>query len=327
MSSVVLSGVRKLFGTIKVVKGVDLEVRDRELVVFVGPSGCGKSTLLPMIAGLEDVDYGSILIAGKDATERAPAKRGVAMMFQNCALYPHMSVYDNMACGLRHADLPKAEVDRRVRDAATLLQITELLTRRPKSMSGGHRQRVAIGRAIGRKPEVFLLDEPLSNLVAALRVEMRSQIARLPPELRATMIFVTHDQVEAMTLADRIVVQRGGAHRTDRHAARGLPPPRQHLCGAVHRLSSDQPFSRARAVANGRSDGASAGGRWRRHLPRDLSQPGCGGSGDLGHPPRKAARRCRRYRGCAQRSRALRALWRRDDPASGIRRRHTHGQA
>lgn len=207
MSSVVLSGVRKLFGTIEVIKGIDLVVQDKELVVFVGPSGCGKSTLLRMIAGLEDVDYGSILIGGQDVTERAPAQRGVAMVFQNYALYPHMSVHDNMAYGLRRAGLPRAEVDKRVRDGAALLQITELLSRRPKSMSGGQRQRVAIGRAIVRKPEVFLFDEPLSNLDAALRVATRIEIAQLKESMpNSTMIYVTHDQVEAMTLASRIVV-------------------------------------------------------------------------------------------------------------------------
>ena len=210
MSSVILSGVRKLFGVIEVIKGIDLVIEDRELVVFVGPSGCGKSTLLRMIAGLEDVDYGSVKIGGQDVTERAPATRGVAMVFQNYALYPHMSAYDNLAYGLRRARIARDEVDARVRAAANLLQITELLDRRPKSMSGGQRQRVAIGRAIVRKPEVFLFDEPLSNLDASLRVEMRSQIAKLHRELQTTMIFVTHDQVEAMTLADRIVVLKGG---------------------------------------------------------------------------------------------------------------------
>jgi multiple sugar transport system ATP-binding protein len=210
MGAVVLSGVRKFYGAVEVVKGIDLTVADRELVVFVGPSGCGKSTLLRMIAGLEDVDAGTIHIAGRDVTDLAPAQRGVAMVFQNYALYPHMTAYDNMAYGLRRAGLPRAEIDARVRDTASLLQITELLARRPKAMSGGQRQRVAIGRAIVRKPEVFLFDEPLSNLDASLRVETRSQIARLHRNLQATMIFVTHDQVEAMTLADRIVVLNAG---------------------------------------------------------------------------------------------------------------------
>jgi len=210
MGAVQLTGVRKLFGAMEVIKGIDLTVQDGELVVFVGPSGCGKSTLLRMIAGLEDVDYGVVSIAGVDVTELAPARRGVAMVFQNYALYPHMSAYDNLAYGLRRTGLGRAEVEARVQETAALLQITELLPRRPKAMSGGQRQRVAIGRAIARKPEVFLFDEPLSNLDAALRVEMRSQIARLHHELKATMIFVTHDQVEAMTLADRIVVLNAG---------------------------------------------------------------------------------------------------------------------
>jgi len=210
MGAVTLEGVRKLFGTLEVIKGIDLTIADRELVVFVGPSGCGKSTLLRMIAGLEDVDYGAITIAGRDVTEAAPATRGVAMVFQNYALYPHMTAYDNLAYGLRRAGLPRADIDQRVRDTARMLQITDLLARRPKAMSGGQRQRVAIGRAIVRQPQVFLFDEPLSNLDASLRVEMRSQIARLHRELAATMIFVTHDQVEAMTLADRIVVLNGG---------------------------------------------------------------------------------------------------------------------
>ena len=210
MASVTLSGIRKLYNQFEVIKGVDLTIADRELVVFVGPSGCGKSTLLRMIAGLEDIDYGTIAIGDRDVTELAPARRGVAMVFQNYALYPHMSAYDNMAYGLRRAGLKPDDVDRRVRKTAALLQIEELLPRRPKAMSGGQRQRVAIGRAIVRNPDVFLFDEPLSNLDAALRVEMRSQIARLHLELQATMIFVTHDQVEAMTLADRIVVLNAG---------------------------------------------------------------------------------------------------------------------
>jgi len=210
MGAVRLSGVRKLYGAVEVIKGVDLTVEAGELVVFVGPSGCGKSTLLRMIAGLEDVDYGRVEIAGRDVTEAPPARRGVAMVFQNYALYPHMTAFDNLAYGLRRAGVPRDEVTRSVRETAAMLQITELLARKPGAMSGGQRQRVAIGRAIIRKPEVFLFDEPLSNLDAALRVEMRSQIARLHHDLRATMIFVTHDQVEAMTLADRIVVLNAG---------------------------------------------------------------------------------------------------------------------
>ncbi len=210
MGSVILSGVRKSYGDVEVIKGIDLTVADRELCVFVGPSGCGKSTLLRMIAGLEDIDAGSVLIDGVDVTEAAPAKRGLAMVFQNYALYPHMNAYDNMAYGLRRAGLAKEDVDRRVRAAARKLQIEALLDRRPKQMSGGQRQRVAIGRAIVREPKVFLFDEPLSNLDAALRIETRAQIAGLHQDLKATMIYVTHDQIEAMTLADKIVVLRSG---------------------------------------------------------------------------------------------------------------------
>jgi multiple sugar transport system ATP-binding protein len=210
MAGVTLRAVRKLFGALEVIKGIDLDIADRELVVFVGPSGCGKSTLLRMIAGLEDVDYGDILIDGRDVTELAPAKRGVAMVFQNYALYPHMTARDNLAYGLRRAGKSRAETDSRVLAAARMLQIEELLDRLPRAMSGGQRQRVAIGRAIVREPQVFLFDEPLSNLDASLRVDMRGQIARLHRDLAATMIFVTHDQVEAMTLATRIVVLRAG---------------------------------------------------------------------------------------------------------------------
>ena len=210
MGSVTLEGVRKLYGALEVIKGIDLAVAHGELAVLVGPSGCGKSTLLRMIAGLEDAAYGTVAIDGRDVTEMAPARRGVAMVFQGYALYPHMTAYGNMAYGLRRAGLPTPEVDRRVRDAARLLQIEPLLDRRPRAMSGGQRQRVAIGRAIVREPKAFLFDEPLSNLDASLRVETRAQIARLHRELGATMIFVTHDQVEAMTLADRIVVLNAG---------------------------------------------------------------------------------------------------------------------
>ena len=210
MASVTISGVVKDYDSLRVVHGVDLEIADGEFTVFVGPSGCGKSTLLRMIAGLEDISGGEISIGGQVVNEIAPAKRGVAMVFQTYALYPHMSVFDNMAFGLRQAAAPKEEVDRRVREAAAILQIEELLERKPRLLSGGQRQRVAIGRAIVREPEVFLFDEPLSNLDAALRVQTRLEIARLHQRLGATMIYVTHDQVEAMTLADRIVVLRDG---------------------------------------------------------------------------------------------------------------------
>ncbi len=210
MADVVLKGVCKSFGTAKVIHNVDLAVRDGEFVVFVGPSGCGKSTLLRLIAGLEDITAGDLSIDGTRVNDLPPPKRGIAMVFQTYALYPHMTVYDNMAFGLELAKASKAEINQRVREAARLLQIETLLDRKPKQLSGGQRQRVAIGRAIVREPKVFLFDEPLSNLDAALRVQTRIEIAKLHSNLNATMIYVTHDQVEAMTLADRIVVLNAG---------------------------------------------------------------------------------------------------------------------
>ena len=210
MASVTIRGARKSFSGVDIIHGIDLNIADGELAVFVGPSGCGKTTLLRMIAGLEEIDHGTIEIGDAVVNDVAPAKRGVAMVFQTYALYPHMSVYDNMAFGLRQAKTPEDEIDRRVRDAAQVLQITDFLGRNPRNLSGGQRQRVAIGRAIVRAPQVFLFDEPLSNLDAALRVQTRIEIARLHQRLSATMIYVTHDQVEAMTLADKIVVLKDG---------------------------------------------------------------------------------------------------------------------
>ena len=210
MADVVLTGINKSFGAVDVIKGVDLTVEHGEFVVFVGPSGCGKSTLLRLIAGLETVTSGQVEIAGADVTHVAPAQRGVAMVFQSYALFPHMTVAENISFGLRLAGKPKSDIDAQVRKVADTLQLTPLLERRPKQLSGGQRQRVAIGRAIIRNPKVFLFDEPLSNLDAALRNQMRIEIARLHADLGATMIYVTHDQVEAMTLADRIVVLNGG---------------------------------------------------------------------------------------------------------------------
>jgi lactose/L-arabinose transport system ATP-binding protein len=210
MAGLSLKHVRKSFGQTDIIHGVDLDIADGEFVVFVGPSGCGKSTLLRMIAGLETVTGGTIEIGNRNVTEFDPSERGVAMVFQSYALYPHMNVRDNIGFGLRMNGMPRAEVDRKVNEAAAALHLTELLDRRPKQLSGGQRQRVAIGRAIVRNPDVFLFDEPLSNLDAELRVQMRLEIARLHAELDATMIYVTHDQVEAMTLADKIVVLRAG---------------------------------------------------------------------------------------------------------------------
>jgi len=210
MASLTLRNVRKNYGNVEVMHGVDLDIEDGEFVVFVGPSGCGKSTLLRMIAGLEEVTDGTIAIGDRNVNEIAASKRGVSMVFQSYALYPHMTVYKNMAFGLKQAKTDPAEIDRRVKDAAEILQITDYLDRSPRNLSGGQRQRVAIGRAIVRDPEVFLFDEPLSNLDAALRVQTRLEIARLHERLATTMIYVTHDQVEAMTLADKIVVLRDG---------------------------------------------------------------------------------------------------------------------
>ena len=210
MAGLSLKSVKKRFGETEVIRGVDLDVRDGEFVVFVGPSGCGKSTLLRMIAGLETTTSGSIEIGGRDVTGEDPAKRGIAMVFQTYALYPHMTVATNMGFPLEMAKRPKDEIDRKVRDAAKILHLEQYLERKPRELSGGQRQRVAIGRAIVRQPDVFLFDEPLSNLDAELRVQMRIEIAKLHQDLGTTMIYVTHDQVEAMTLADKIVVLRAG---------------------------------------------------------------------------------------------------------------------
>ena len=210
MAGLTLRDVRKSYGDTQVMHGVDLDIEDGEFVVFVGPSGCGKSTLLRMIAGLEEISDGTVAIGDQVVNDVAAAKRGVAMVFQTYALYPHMTVYKNMAFGLKQAKTPQDEIDRRVKAAAEILQITDYLQRSPRNLSGGQRQRVAIGRAIVRDPEVFLFDEPLSNLDAALRVQTRLEIARLHQRLGSTMIYVTHDQVEAMTLADKIVVLRDG---------------------------------------------------------------------------------------------------------------------
>jgi multiple sugar transport system ATP-binding protein len=210
MGSISLRQVSKVFGELKVIPSIDLDINEGEFVVFVGPSGCGKSTLLRLIAGLEDVSGGKIIIDGQDATAKGPAQRGLAMVFQSYALYPHMSVYKNIAFPLKMADMDKAEIDRKVRDAAKVLNLTDYLERRPGQLSGGQRQRVAIGRAIVREPAAFLFDEPLSNLDAALRVNMRLEISELHQTLGTTMVYVTHDQVEAMTMADKIVVLNKG---------------------------------------------------------------------------------------------------------------------
>ena len=210
MTGVTLKNAIKRYGQTQVIHGIDLEIEDGEFCVFVGPSGCGKSTLLRMIAGLEETSDGEIHIGAREVTHMDPAKRGVAMVFQTYALYPHMTVAENMGFGLRMNGVPKAEITKKVSEASSILKLDPYLKRKPKALSGGQRQRVAIGRAIVRGPEVFLFDEPLSNLDAELRVEMRVEIARLHQEIGATMIYVTHDQVEAMTMADKIVVLRDG---------------------------------------------------------------------------------------------------------------------
>ena len=210
MGQVVLKGINKFYDSVHAVKDVNLQIRDKEFVVFVGPSGCGKTTTLRMIAGLEAISSGDISIDGNVINELAPMDRDIAMVFQNYALYPHMSVYDNMAFGLKMRKFEKPEIDQRVRDAADILGIGELLQRKPRQLSGGQRQRVAMGRAIVRQPQVFLFDEPLSNLDAKLRAQTRLEIQKLHRELGITSLFVTHDQVEAMTLAQRMLVMNAG---------------------------------------------------------------------------------------------------------------------
>lgn len=210
MGSISLKSVEKWFGDVQVIKGIDLDILDGELIIFVGPSGCGKSTLLRMISGLEETSRGQIILDGKDVTHKVPSERELSMVFQSYALYPHLSVAENMGFALQTAGAPKAEIAEKVGRAADILKLNDYMDRRPKDLSGGQRQRVAIGRAIVRKPKGFLFDEPLSNLDASLRVDMRFEIARLHKTLESTMVYVTHDQVEAMTLADRIVVLRDG---------------------------------------------------------------------------------------------------------------------
>ena len=210
MTRVVLESLTKCFGEVRAVDGVDLQIRDQELLVLVGPSGCGKSTALRLIAGLETATSGNIRIGERVVNQVAPKDRNIAMVFQNYALYPHMNVFRNMAFGLAMRKVPRAEIETRVRRAANILDIEDLLSRRPAELPGGQRQRVALGRAIVRDPEVFLLDEPLSNLDARLRVTMRSELVKLHRRLGATMVYVTHDQVEAMTMGDRVVVMRDG---------------------------------------------------------------------------------------------------------------------
>ena len=255
MGRIALDNVAKSFGDITVIPPLDLEIEDGEFVVFVGPSGCGKSTLLRLIAGLEDTTGGTIRIDGEDATTVPPAKRGLAMVFQSYALYPHMTVRKNISFPLRMAKMDKAEQDRRVEQAAAVLNLTEYLDRRPGQLSGGQRQRVAIGRAIVREPAAFLFDEPLSNLDAALRVGMRLEISELHERLKTTMIYVTHDQVEAMTMADKIVVLNAGKiEQVGSPLELYRAPPKQVRRG-LHRLAPDELPRRTRGgEARGAND-------------------------------------------------------------------------
>jgi multiple sugar transport system ATP-binding protein len=251
-TAISMRGVAKYFGQTRVLENIDLEIKRGEFCVFVGPSGCGKSTLLRIIAGLETPTKGELQIDGQRMNEAPPANRGIAMVFQSYALYPHMNVYQNLEFGLKLAKIGKEEADKRIREAARMLQIDKLLERLPRDLSGGQRQRVAIGRAITRHPRIFLFDEPLSNLDAALRVSMRAELSRLHRQLQTTMVYVTHDQVEAMTLADRIVVLNAGHveqvghpldvyHRPRTQFAAGFlgSPKMNFLKGAVSQASAD----------------------------------------------------------------------------------------
>ena len=241
MAQIELRDIRKSYGAVHVIKGVDLEIVDGEFMVFVGPSGCGKSTLLRLVAGLEDITGGDMMFDGQRVNDLAPSRRGIAMVFQSYALYPHMTVYDNMAFGMKLAKAGASEIRPRVERAAKMLHIDHLLDRLPKQLSGGQRQRVAIGRAIVRDPKVFLFDEPLSNLDAALRVATRLEIAKLHHEMNnVTMIYVTHDQVEAMTLADRICVLRDGLVMQVGSPDRALREAELDLCRRLHRQSEDE---------------------------------------------------------------------------------------
>lgn len=216
MADIVLNSLEKSFDNIKIIKNLNLKVKDGEFLVLVGPSGCGKSTTLRLIAGLEEVNGGNIFIGGKDVTDVPPKNRDIAMVFQNYALYPHMTVFENISFGLKIRKMPKEKINKLVNETADILDIKEVLDRKPKQLSGGQKQRVALGRAIVRKPSVFLFDEPLSNLDAKLRVQMRSEIKRLHNRLKTTMVYVTHDQVEAMTMGDRIVIMKDGIiHQID----------------------------------------------------------------------------------------------------------------
>ena len=294
MGKIELKGVEKTFGNVRVIQGVDLVVEDGSFVVFVGPSGCGKSTLLRLIAGLEDATGGAILIDGVDVIDQPPAKRGLSMVFQSYALYPHMTVRNNIGFGLRMAGVDKAERDKKVEEAAALLNLTPYLERRPGALSGGQRQRVAIGRAIVRQPKAFLFDEPLSNLDAALRVNMRLEIARLQNSLGTTAIYVTHDQVEAMTMADKIVVLNAGKVEQVGSPLELYSAPRQSLRRRLHRLAQDE---LRRRPTRARDLGAATIGVRPEHLDRVARARDVAGHGRDRRAPRlRHVPLCRRRR-------------------------------
>ncbi|MDF2811159.1 MAG: ugpC [Microvirga sp.] len=269
MSAITLKGIRKSYGDLEVVHGVDLEIASGEFVVLVGPSGCGKSTLLRMIAGLEEITSGEMWIGERVVNTLSPSDRNIAMVFQDYALYPHMTVEDNMAFGLKMRNEPAAEIKRRVDDAADVLKIGGFLDRRPAQLSGGQRQRVAMGRAIVRDPDAFLFDEPLSNLDAALRVEMRLEIAKLHRRMRATTVYVTHDQVEAMTLADRIVVMNAGHME---QVGRPLDLYRRPASLFVARFIGSPTMNIQTTRATGQADGTLSFGLAGRALTVDLPE-------------------------------------------------------
>ena len=267
MATVSFEHVYKSYGPVTVVVDLNLDITDGEFMVLVGPSGCGKTTSLRMIAGLEDITEGELKIGDRVVNDVPPKDRDIAMVFQSYALYPHMSVYDNMAFGLKLRKVPKTEIDRRVKEAAAMLDLGRLLDRKPKALSGGQRQRVALGRAIVREPKVFLMDEPLSNLDAKLRVETRADIARLHQRLKTTTVYVTHDQVEAMTMGDRIAVMNEGRLQQVGTAAGPLRPPRQPVRGRLHRQPVDE-------LLRGDGRGRTAR-RWRPPASRSPSPIGC----------------------------------------------------
>jgi len=284
MAEVTLSKVTKKYGDAQVIHGVDLTIADGEFCVFVGPSGCGKSTLLRMVAGLEETTGGAIRIGARDVTRADPSERGVAMVFQTYALYPHMTVAENMGFGLKMTGHPRHEITSKVKEASRILKLDDYLSRKPKALSGGQRQRVAIGRAIVRGPDVFLFDEPLSNLDAELRVEMRVEISRLHREIGATMIYVTHDQVEAMTLADKIVVLRAGrVEQVGRPLDLYRDPDNRFVAGFIG--SPAMNFVNAKVDGPGRAAclGLAA------QVPMSVALPGAGASVVLGLRPQHLA--------------------------------------